>query len=872
MSDNDSWSYTMAMTTLARNITLIVSRCSPPLATEIQHILWNHLGTSFPTVNERVRDSREALALVENLSTVTLGEVFSVMQRTKEGTILGGAARNFCTSKGEGAYHCLCNLIPNAHVMKEACSPPFLNWLGQAIEDPGTRNLLEDLTYYFSRKGMWMPVETPPTFSLRGFLIEMGVGTVDPQGITSESVRRTTIHEWRLLLKHLQGIAEDGLGTINIRDLQRLMECSKSPLTPLPFLEELGAHVWSRGDLKLLLEAPSELMRPVGVVTIRDTSARSRDLLFPSSEFGYRSEAVATFASRLITDPETARTLVQVMVFCQKHGGVPCLEGPDPCPFLDVLGIEGKEPDREHVAMARSETKQWATIVRYLEASERYRHGNMTQADVQKLTDIARHQGYSASLLSMATFVAETREDFRIIITGERGRISQMVNERVGEWIGLDEQGSQALGGQAGGQNRIRWVLENREVFRDHLYLLGSGPLGERIVARRAADFADLKSVFPRWSLPFSRIYSMVESVSVDTRLDPAEFGAIVGRTREVMGRIFPEVVETSKVRDELERVNRQLGKNLKARLTRVLGALPEDWSTEPALIRKLQTTLTRMAPELDLLERRDPARFSSLRENLESISGIVEQRSAQLYRSERLADLDLNEPKDLREALEWSLQYVQDPNAHGWTSRARGELLSGYESPLLKDLSQLSHLPSDGDQLVFRTWDRSLEDIFGGQGSADCTAPGGQLFEANFEWIEDPGTLILNVYSRTVGEGQESLVGRTYLFAVQDGAGPAVFLDSMEFQASFPQGEAGPQIVASVLNDLSHHLRCPIYLPIGRLSNREWVTTGVDLMKLPRKEVFLKKLGDDITIERESLVGRRVTLQELLPATVSVA
>lgn len=147
MSEIDPWSHTMAVTTQARNIRQILSRCPPVLVPELQHILWSHLKTSCLTVEEGAQESQAALALVENLAPATLGGIISAMQRTKDGAVLGKEVRAYCIEKGETAYLNFCNLIPNAFVVKEACSPSFLNWLGVVIKDPGIRNLLEDLSY-----------------------------------------------------------------------------------------------------------------------------------------------------------------------------------------------------------------------------------------------------------------------------------------------------------------------------------------------------------------------------------------------------------------------------------------------------------------------------------------------------------------------------------------------------------------------------------------------------------------------------------------------------------------------------------------------------------------------------------------------------
>ena len=845
--------------------------CPDIALSPVKSAVLDHLTREFPRDEDRARAAASLRTFVNALSGPATSSLFATIARTQRASgLLGTDTRNFTARNGAEALRVLCDLIPNADAVAEATSKDFLDWLTEVMRDGDTRCLLEQLGAVLTRGGRIYSERTPEGFSLRKTLEEMGVGSETAHDGRSSSPSRP-IPYWRLILAQLSAAETEGAGRMELRFFLYLVERSRSPRSPVSLLEEFAARVHTPHDMLVLKAASPEELAERREEMLRGY-ARSEVVTFPRSPFGYRSRATADWALAVALRAGRGSDLARVVNFCSLHGGGACLEGPHPCPFMDILGAEKGAPDRARLENARSELANWSTVVSYLTFAEIEDGRTATQEDLRRLVELARRSGSSITLVAEASLVARGPKDHEDVLSGERGRIKQMVQRQVGRLFpGLQRRTFNHE--RMGGAERLRRLLEYRKFFEDHPVLLGEGPLLDRLAERRRTEFDEVRARFPNWFLPFS--FTRGLTVSPDRKSSgrvPEELVRLIGlRTERMLEDLFPTKLTPPDLRPLVSALQDTLGKKLRQRLSGAAAALPAERSWEARSLRQLSRVMLQIKPDLELWARREPSRFEIARNPLNRVVAVLADALAEVFRQERLVDLDPKDPFELREALEWARQYIEDPNLHGWLSPEREEIINGYAPAVRADLENMTGLSASGGALTFCLWDRELDDIFAGRSSGDCTAPGGMLFEHNFEWIEDPGTMMLNIFLQPPDGSSSYQVGRAYLFAVFDGGHPGVFLDSMEVVASLREGPQVRHHVSDALRALAHHFNAPIFIPEGRISNRGWVSEAVKTMDLPHEKATLEKLGDDVTIERDELIGSPSSFQVVrFPRSVS--
>ena len=207
--------------------------------------------------------------------------------------------------------------------------------------------------------------------------------------------------------------------------------------------------------------------------------------------------------------------------------------------------------------------------------------------------------------------------------------------------------------------------------------------------------------------------------------------------------------------------------------------------------------------------------------------------------------------------------QYITDDDMFIVNSRTRNDLFNNSKDKISENLQKIEKYIHTEGVLTVKSWDRSLNDLFGGRFSGDCTAPptesdfSGIHFDANIEWLKDPGTLILNVYWKDKIEGKQKPIGRIYCFAAEMDGKPTLFIDSLEFLKSFNAGEEVKKILPKVIKNLSNDFGVPVAINTNKISNRVWVN---DVMYRNAAEfdkrvvVPIKKIGNDVFMEHLSV------------------
>lgn len=269
--------------------------------------------------------------------------------------------------------------------------------------------------------------------------------------------------------------------------------------------------------------------------------------------------------------------------------------------------------------------------------------------------------------------------------------------------------------------------------------------------------------------------------------------------------------------------------------------------------LKRFAYGLTALEKNLRGIKSSDANRYNELNFYYNNLLNSIEERFAQEYLKEYQSYFEnIKDETSALEALELAYQYLSDPDLHVALSPGRSMLFDAVKNII----SQLSDVIPGQGILTFKTWERSTTDIFGGRYSGDCTAPpntgeySGSNFWANFGWIEDAGTSILNIYYANDSEKKAAPVGRAYLFATKIDDKPAIFIDSIEFIASFPAGYEVREALINALKDFANYVEnTPLYIDSGEhISNRSWVNEALGSADFPIQSIKkFEKLGDKI-------------------------
>ena len=514
--------------------------------------------------------------------------------------------------------------------------------------------------------------------------------------------------------------------------------------------------------------------------------------------------------------------------------------------------------------------------------------GEIDYNKLKNLVKTAKRLGNSMIYPGIAISFVKTAEDYNSVFSGDRSKINKIIVQGFKDKFNVTiplEYFDDFLE-KIGGFPTLADILENEGFFEGKDYLINFD-LQSFIKEKRKKDFEYIKSQILNFNpeKPYVKSY-FLKTGKENQKIKEGEREKIFNECRFIIDSLFPKT-DTSEEellnsmgksmlqflsaaknsnlgsgiyylisgqinKDEVKSLSNEYAEakdeKVKSSITeKLVNHLNSIWYNFDSL-KRFAYGLTALEKNLRSIKSSDANRYNELNFYYNNLLNSIEERFAQEYFKEYHSYFeDIKDEASALEALEAAYQYIYDPNLHVVLSPGREMLFNmiSNDSKLLEKA-----IPNEGI-ITFKSWNRSVSDIFGGRYSGDCTAPpntgeySGSNFWANFGWIEDAGTSILNIYYAHNSGEEGTPVGRAYLFATKIDGKPAVFIDSVEFLASFPAGDGVEKALVDALKDFANYVKMPVYIDIKGVSNRGWVNDTIKDANFPIQNIKkFEKLG----------------------------
>ncbi len=538
------------------------------------------------------------------------------------------------------------------------------------------------------------------------------------------------------------------------------------------------------------------------------------------------------------------------------------------------------------------EVKGWSNVIKNFEMAEEKGFGSTDKTKFDRLLKLYSRTGGSIEYISFASNFIKSKEDFETLLSGEKGKVDKMIVDGVNSYF-VNYRGLPKSIEGWGGIKILRLVWDNKEVLAPEFLLKVSNNDKKGLLDEET--FNKINKILPKFNSPYIKTYELHSKTEINgTNNITDETNEIISDTLNIIKEVFPnknidEQQASNQIKEEFESFKKDIGGNLNNKVNNILNKSGINENLENLDLQKV-ISIAKNLKEIkkEINNRTQSDALNSYEKIIDSIEGII----ASKYYNENIVNSEKNLnnfekffkdnkeiPKDEMESyiklagktLNYIYYYIADPdNMFIVNSSARDNLFNASKNRISEDLQKIEkHIHTEG-VLTVKSWDRSLNDLFGGRFSGDCTAPPtiasdyfGVYFEANIRWLKDPGTLILNVYWKDKIDTKQEPIGRIYCFAAEMDGKPAIFIDSLEFIASFNAGEEVQKVLPKVIKDLSKNFEAPVALDIYRISNRTWVNDVIHNARFDQGEVSIKKVGngnlnDKIFMEHLSLIENR--------------
>ncbi|ASI13800.1 hypothetical protein Mia14_0486 [Candidatus Mancarchaeum acidiphilum] len=545
-------------------------------------------------------------------------------------------------------------------------------------------------------------------------------------------------------------------------------------------------------------------------------------------------------------------------------------------PIIRLIKFENasKDPNR-----FKAEVLGWSNLIKNLETIENGNLGSIDEAKFDRIVKLYSRTGGSVEYLSIASNFIKTKEDFETLFSGEKGKIDNIIVNGANSYFNNLKGLPKSVEGW-GGIKILRLVWENKNMFTPE-FLVESLKRRSNPSELHIDEFKHIDSLLPEFNKQYIKTYDLHQEKKTE-ELTREETSKIISDSISIIKGVFPEnAVDVpqalGQIQTELASLRNSVGRGLRSRIDYIVGKSDIDDNPESVNFQKaifLAKGLKKIEKDINNIadENKGDALYSYGR-ILNAVEGVM----ASKYYREKIGDQEnaLEEarrslmegaemPKEemelyikkADEALSNIYQYMTDPDMFIVDSPGRRMLFGLYLNTISEDSEKLDKsLPTAG-VLTIKSWKRSLDDIFGGRYSGDCTAPpnesdySGIHFDANFRWVKDPATLILNFYWKEKLEDVPQPIGRTYCFAAEVDGKPMLFIDSLEFLSSFYPGIEVQKALPEMIKDLAKHFNVPVVINTGRVSNREWVNDVIGNAGFNKKTISIKKLGNDVFAE----------------------
>ena len=516
-------------------------------------------------------------------------------------------------------------------------------------------------------------------------------------------------------------------------------------------------------------------------------------------------------------------------------------------PIIKLLKPEHAE---DNPGMFKTEVMGWVELIKVLNEAEKKGFGAVDSAAFGRMVALFQRTGGSVVYLAFASDFLDSEEKLKILFSGERGRIDAMMIGGVNAYFKNLSGLPNSIEGW-GGIEILRLTWENKEHFIGNETLL-TGLLPKLFDQERAY----INSKLPNFNAQYSAIYNLLSENMKAKELEKKDFDRIVSDCNEMAKALFTQPKNEIVIKDQFATLSNSVGKGLKGRLGYLWNKYRPDENADYLRLRDFARALREMEKDMKSLEKQNPDRYAEAIYAHGQILNAAEIIFAKRYYDEKLAGKTAHDMFSAQEILSTIYQYIIDPDFHGVASPGRRMLFDICATTISTDSHILGEAIPNTGILSVKGWERSLSDVFGGRYSGDCTAPpntgeySGINFDKNFGWINDPGTYILNVYWQKDPKEKQVPVGRIYCFAALLDGKPAVFIDSLEFLASFPVGPEVMKALPLLVEDYTKHLGTTVAIDAeGKISNRPWVKPAIDV-GFEKKIVQAQKLGNPVYTE----------------------
>ncbi len=531
----------------------------------------------------------------------------------------------------------------------------------------------------------------------------------------------------------------------------------------------------------------------------------------------------------------------------------------------------------------KSEVKGWSNAIKNFELAEEKGFGSIDKTKFDRLLKFYSRTGGSIEYISFASNFIKSKEDFEILLSGEKGRIYKMIMNGVNSYFMNYRALPKSVEGW-GGIKILRFVWDNRKVLAPEFLLKVLNYDKKKLFDENT--FNIINRVLPKFNSPYIKTYELHNENGINdtNNITKDEISEIVSNSLNIIKKVFPsenidkqQVLDQIKIRFQL--FKNDIGGNLNNKVENILKKSGTNENLENFDFKKAISILKDLKEIKKEINNKNQNTLDSYEKIIDPIESIITSK----YYSENIINLE-NDLKDAEKSLKDNkeiskdkmesyikltdkvldnvYQYITDDDMFIVNSRTRNDLFNNSKDKISENLQKIEKYIHTEGVLTVKSWDRSLNDLFGGRFSGDCTAPptesdfSGIHFDANIEWLKDPGTLILNVYWKDKIEGKQKPIGRIYCFAAEMDGKPTLFIDSLEFLKSFNAGEEVKKILPKVIKNLSNDFGVPVAINTNKISNRVWVN---DVMYRNAAEfdkrvvVPIKKIGNNVFMEHLS-------------------